>query len=160
VVRCLARREMVTRQIQISFLSFRTHRFCLSLLRCTRIRVSTMELGFPPSRRSGWMVPNLSQRSLFLRCDGWWSNRTLLRSIHLETDRAVVGGEVGGEEEARRGRWVRGERWVRTSVTWGTCTRLVGRKPRRADRDAISTASFAPGLSHVWIDSRCSSASG
>jgi hypothetical protein len=49
-----------------------------------------------------------------------------------------------------------GERWVRTSVTWGTCTRLAGRKPRRADRDAISTASFAPGLSHVWIDSRCS----
>lgn len=36
------------------------------------------------------------------------------------------------------------------------CAGLVGRKPRRADRTAISIASFAPGLSHVWITPRCS----
>ena len=59
-----------------------------------------MELGFPTSRRSDWMVPNLSQRSLFLGCDGWWSNRTLLRSIHLGTDRTVAGGE---DEKMERG---------------------------------------------------------
>src|SRR5258708_18172383 len=100
----LARREMVTRQIQISFLSFRTHRFCLSLLRCTWICVSPMELGFPPSRRSDWMVPNLSQRSLFLGCDGWWSRRTLLRSIHLGTDRTVAGGDTQKWTEGRGGR--------------------------------------------------------
>src|SRR5260221_5438181 len=93
----LARWEMVTRQIQISFLSFRTHWLCLSLLRCSWSCVATVELGLPPSRRSDWMVASLSQRSLFLRRDGWWSNRTLLRPIHLGTDRAVAGGEVGEE---------------------------------------------------------------
>src|SRR5258708_37216621 len=60
-----------------------------------------MELGFHPSRHGDRLVPNLSQRPLFLGRDCWWGSRTFLRSIHLGTDPTVAGGENKKWSEGR-----------------------------------------------------------
>src|SRR5260370_27634873 len=98
-----------------------------------------MELGFHPSRHGDRLVPNLSQRPLFLGRDCWWGSRTFLRSIHLGTDPTVAGGAVGGAE-AMSGRWVIG--WPSPIRVGRIC---VGGATTNRSRHGL------PDIQHVYL---------